>query len=59
MFSFFLNIKGSTVPAKRSIRTAHGIYSGIAVVAVGLGEFESVGFAVGDAVGISELSDTP
>lgn len=53
LFSFFLNIKGSTDPAKRSARSVHGIYSGIADVAVGLGEFESVGVAVG----VSELSD--
>ena len=57
LFSFFLNIKGSTDPAKRSARSVHGTYSGIADVAVGLGEFESVGVAVGVAVCISELSD--
>jgi hypothetical protein len=59
LFRFLLNIKGNTVPAKRRTRSVHGIYSGTTDVAVGLGEFECVGVAAGDAVGVSELSDPP
>ena len=55
---------GNTVPIKRNARSVHGVYSGIAEVAVGLGWFESVGVAVavgvvcGVSVGVTGVCDT-